>query len=297
MNVVTTGNAVVTGGTGGIGLEVAIGLAKQGYDVTVIGRNEARGAAALDRIRAGVPTAEPRFLAADLSSQTQIRRLAATLRSLGPIDLLINNVGGLHRERWYTEDGIEATFFLTHLSGYLLTELLLDHLIAAGHGRIVLTASGAAAMGDPTPFDQADVAGAYYGLPAYGRAMLATLAYTQGLAERLKGTGVTVTASMPAASATDMGKAMRADLVPYPFRLAWPIIWLNLRRTPPARAARPTLIAATMPDLRSGQVVGTSGKVVQSPAKAVDPAVVDAVQALSRSLAPIAPPEQARPGL
>lgn len=292
MSALENRTAVVTGGTGGIGLEVAIGMASAGYDVTVVGRNGARGAAAVSRIRTVVPTTEPEFLPADLSSQTEIRRLAATLRSRGPIDVLVNNVGGLHRKRWHTEDGIEATFFLTHLSGYLLTELLLDHMIAAGRGRIVITASTAAAMADPTPFDQADVAGIYHGFPAYGRAMLASLAYTHGLAQRLESTGVTVAAAMPAATATDMGKAMRSDLLPYPFRLAWPLIWLNLRRTSPARAARPTLIAATTPDLRSGQVVGTSGKVVQPPAKAVDKSVIDAVQALSRSLAPIASAEQ-----
>ncbi|MFV2084054.1 SDR family NAD(P)-dependent oxidoreductase [Micromonospora sp. LOL_021] len=285
----STKRALVTGGTGGIGLATARALAGHGYAVTIVGRDQQRGDAARDQVSAAAAgfhsAAGPvpaRFIRADLSALSAVRALADDTRAAGPLDLLVNNVGGIYRQHWHTVDGIEATFAMSHLSGYLLTELLVDDMIAAGHGRIVNLTSGAIRLADRTPLDRVEVAGRYYGFPAYGRAKLANLAYTMGLADRLAGTGVTVLAADPGASATDMGRSMRADLFPMPARLAFPLIYLNLFRTSATDAARSSIAAATA-DLPSGTVLGPKGTPVRPDARATDPTVIQTVTALSQA--------------
>jgi NAD(P)-dependent dehydrogenase (short-subunit alcohol dehydrogenase family) len=275
--------AVVTGGSGGIGLHTAAGLAAAGYDVTVVGRDPARGAAARAHVANAVPGAVCRFVPADLSTQANVRALAADLLARGPVDVLVNNVSGLYRRRCYTRDGIEATFALTHLSGYLLTELLVDAMVAAGRGRVVTMTSDAIGLADPTPFDRADVAGRYLGMTAYGRAKLAGLAYAVGLADRLRGTGVTVLAADPGTAGTETARAMRADLFPFPARLAWPLIWLNVRCRSVAKAARSPVLATTG-EYETGRVVTADGTSRAPHARAVDPGVIDAVTDLSAAL-------------
>lgn len=275
----STKRALVTGGTGGIGLATARALAGQGYAVTIVGRDPHRGETAQAQLTAAGP-APARFIPADLSSLHAVRALADEIRATGPFDLLINNVGGVYNQRWYTAEGIEATFVMSHLTGYLLTELLVDDMTAAGHGRIVNVTSGAIRLADRTPLDRIEVAGRYYGFPVYGRAKLANLAYTMGLADRLRGTGVTVLAADPGASATEMGRSMRADLFPMPARLAFPLIYLNLFRTRPGDAARSSIAAATG-DFPTGTVLGPKGTPVRPDRRATDPAAIRAVTALS----------------
>ncbi|MDG4764102.1 SDR family NAD(P)-dependent oxidoreductase [Solwaraspora sp. WMMD406] len=287
----TMQRALVTGGTGGIGLATAQALAGHGYAVTIVGRDQRRGGTARDLL-ATAGAGDARFVQADLSSLSAVRALADDIRATGPLDLLVNNVGGVYRQRWYTTEGIEATFAMSHLTGYLLTELLVDDMIAAGRGRIVNLTSGAIRLADRTPLDRVEVAGRYYGFSAYGRAKLANLAYTMGLVDRLAGTGVTVLAADPGASATDMGRSMRPDLFPMPARLAFPLIYLNLFRTNPADAAHSSIAAATggsptgaaaSGGLPSGTVLGPKGTPVIPDARATDPAVIQTVTALSRA--------------
>src|SRR5689334_16063877 len=126
-----TRRAVVTAGTGGIGLETAVGLAKAGFAVTVVGRNAQRGARAVERINAGGE--EPaRFLQADLASLDEVRALGERIE--GELAVLVNNVGAMFEDR--TElDGVEASFVVNHLSPALLTESLLPALRAGAPSR------------------------------------------------------------------------------------------------------------------------------------------------------------------
>src|SRR5436190_15184084 len=85
--------AVVTGGTRGIGVEVAIGLARLGYAITVVGRDEEHGEQAVQRI------GNARFIQADLSALADVRALGAQLAEEGPLQVLVNNVGGMWSTR------------------------------------------------------------------------------------------------------------------------------------------------------------------------------------------------------
>ncbi|MFC5667510.1 SDR family NAD(P)-dependent oxidoreductase [Kitasatospora misakiensis] len=84
--------AVVTGASDGIGLRLAERLARVGADVVLPVRNAAKGAAALERIRADAPGAKVSTRVLDLASLASVADLADTLLAEGrPVDLLINN--------------------------------------------------------------------------------------------------------------------------------------------------------------------------------------------------------------
>lgn len=284
--------AVVTAGTGGIGLETAKGLAQQGFAVTVVGRDAERGANALEQIAAVATGAAPRFVAADLASLDQVRALAEHLASEGPLRVLVNNVGAMFAQRQQTVDRIEASFAVNHLSPYLLTELLLDQLQADKPSRIVNVTSAAIKAAKRT-FDGVEPPGGYYGFHWYGRAKLANLAYTLHLAERLRGSGVTVFAADPGGAATGMtdGTMTSPKIVSPPLRLLWPLVRRTFARStagPASLAARSSVFAATDISLngQTGVLIGPEARPVPAFRGATDPQTIEKVLGLSRQLAP-----------
>jgi retinol dehydrogenase-14 len=144
-----TGKTVlISGGTGGIGRAAAIGLASLGARVGITGRDRdrAEGAAAAIAMASGNPAID--VFVADMSSQAEVRRLAGEVLATYPrLDVLLNNVGGFWAHRHVTADGFERTFALNHLAPFLLTDLLLDRLIASSPSRIVTVSSGAQSIG------------------------------------------------------------------------------------------------------------------------------------------------------
>ena len=112
---------------GGIGRATALGLAAMGAHVAITGRDAPAPRTRL--ARSAQPAGQVDAFVADLSSQSQVRRLAdEVLDRLPRIDVLVNNVGGYWNTRHVTADGLEHTFALNHLAPFLLTNLLLDRL-------------------------------------------------------------------------------------------------------------------------------------------------------------------------
>jgi NAD(P)-dependent dehydrogenase (short-subunit alcohol dehydrogenase family) len=189
--------ALVTGGTGGLGLATAHALAKMGATVVIVGRNPQKTAAVVQEIRAASNNQHIESLLADLSSQQDIHRLAAEFkRKYSQLHILINNAGATYPTRQLSVDGIEMTFALNHLAYFLLTNLLLDTLKATPGARIVNVASGLYRM---ATINFANLQGEtfYYQMLAYNNSKLANMLFTVELARRLKGTGVTVNALNP----------------------------------------------------------------------------------------------------
>jgi NAD(P)-dependent dehydrogenase (short-subunit alcohol dehydrogenase family) len=196
---------LITGGTGGIGRATAIGLAKSGARVGITGRDRGRAEQAADAIRRESNNGAVDVFVADLSSQSDVRRLARDVLAAYPrLDVLINNVGGFWAHRHETADGLEHTFALNHLAPFLLTNLLIDRLRACAPARIVTVSSGAQSMGR---IDFDDLMGelTYSGQRAYNQSKLANVMFTYELARRLDGSGVTANTLHPGVTRTAFG--------------------------------------------------------------------------------------------
>ncbi len=196
---------MVTGGTSGIGFVTARELAAKGATVVIVGRDDARGARAVAAIRRHTGNDWVSFQRADLSRQAEIRRLARNFVEEHPrLDVLVNNAGAIFTERQLSADGLEMTFALNHLAYFLLTNLLLDRLRAAGAARVVNVASRAH---EGASIDFADLQSerSYSGWRAYQRSKLANILFTYELARRLEGTGVTANALHPGFVASNFG--------------------------------------------------------------------------------------------
>jgi NAD(P)-dependent dehydrogenase (short-subunit alcohol dehydrogenase family) len=206
-------NCVITGGTGGIGLAAARRLVAMGARVIILGRDLGRGVAAQDSIRRTTGLDGAVYLQADLSDEDQVRRAGATVASrFERIDVLLNNAGGMFGQRQLSAQGLEMTFALNHLGGFLLTALLLPRLQAALAGARIINVSSEAHRRVALDFDDLQAEQSYDGWRAYRRSKLANLLFTQELARRLDPGRVTVNALHPGFVATDIGT--RHGLVP-----------------------------------------------------------------------------------
>jgi retinol dehydrogenase 12 len=197
---------MVTGATSGIGLAAAAALAREGACVVLVGRSEERGNAAIASIRREHPAAQLEFLRIDFSSLAEVRRGALEfLAGQRPLDVLLNNAGVMNTARHLTVDGHEEMFAVNYLAHYLLTRLLLPQLQQSGAARVVHVASNAYAFCPGIRFDDLSLEQGFSAFPAYGHSKLANILFSNELARRLRGSGVTSNALHPGAVATGLG--------------------------------------------------------------------------------------------
>jgi NAD(P)-dependent dehydrogenase (short-subunit alcohol dehydrogenase family) len=252
--------AVVTGATGGLGYETALGLTLAGAEVIVAGRNEAKGAEALRRIRAEVPAARVRFGLVDLASLSSVQAFADRLIAEGqPIDILVNNAGVMAPpKRRVTADGFELQFGTNHLSHFALTGRLLP-LLLRGHGtRVVTVSSLMHRMAGNIHFDDLQWTRSYKPNAAYGQSKLANLLFAIELQRRsdANGWGLMSNAAHPGGSSTDLvtngqgGNTLVAKISSTVVR----VIGQSA-----AAGALPTLFAATSPEARPAGYYGPDG--------------------------------------
>lgn len=195
---------IVTGATNGIGLEASVDLARRGARVVMVGRDPARTEAARADVARRSGATEVTHLLCDFSSQAAIRGLATkVLAKHERIDVLVNNAGGVHKARTLTEDGIEATFAVNHLGYFLLTNLLLDRIVASTPARIV-TVSSAGHRRGTMDFDDLGFERGYSIMRAYCRSKLGNVLFAAELARRLAGRGVTSNSLHPGGVSTNI---------------------------------------------------------------------------------------------
>jgi len=212
---------LVTGATSGIGRATAEGLARRGARVWLVGRDATRGAAACDVIRTTSGNPQVEFLRADLSSQHEIRELAAELhRRTDRLHVLVNNAGAIFFRRTLTRDGIEATLALDHLAYFQLTLASLDLLTAGAPARVICVSSQAEASGQ---IDFADLQAerSYQAFRVYAQAKLANLLFCRALARRVADRGIVANAVTPGPVATNFGggRGVLGRIAPLLFRL------------------------------------------------------------------------------
>lgn len=232
---------LITGATEGVGRATALALAKKDFSVVLAARNQAKA----ERVRQEIEAVGGRdidILVGDLSSLSDVRRLAETFQERHPrLDVLINNAGIMAQRRTITADGYESGYQVNYLAPFLLTQLLLDELKKSEHGRIINLGSSVYSIGkfDPTNLQSER---RFSAIGAYAASKLFLLMFTIELAERLGGTRITANVVHPGVVNTHMlqsatGLFKLIALLATPFAVS------------PEKGAATSVYLATSPDV------------------------------------------------
>ena len=189
---------IITGGNSGIGKAAAIQLARLGASVVLACRSKERGEQAAQDVRRAANTFDVELMQVDMSSQKSIRQFALEFNQrYSQLDVLIHNAANFdhsQKKPSFTPEGLETVFATNHLGPFLLTYLLLDMLRASAPSRIITVASKGLIS---YPFLDIEFDNLYgerkFNLQhAYYHSKQAQVMFTFDLAERLRGTGVSV---------------------------------------------------------------------------------------------------------
>lgn len=199
---------VITGGNAGIGKATSIALAKKGAEVVVTSRSEGKASAAVAEIQKASGNQNISFVLIDLSSQKSVRKAAEELKSKCPkIDVLINNAGCYVSDLQLNEDGIEMQFGTNHIGHFLLTNLLMKNIKAAGKARIINLASIAHKYTRELDLNDINYEKAEYGgWNSYSRSKFCNILFTKELAKRLEKDGIDVNAVHPGGVRTEIAE-------------------------------------------------------------------------------------------
>lgn len=194
------GTALVTGASTGIGATYADRLARRGYDLVLVARDQARMETLASRLRAETSVAVE-VLRADLTNADDLRRVEARLRDDAHITLLVNNAGAA-AEGGFAAPDPEAQQRIIDLNITAVTRLagaVVPRFLAAGGGSIINIASVLALAPDIFP-------GIYPATKSY------VLAFSQGLQAELGARGLYVQAVLPAATRTEIWSRSGRDV-------------------------------------------------------------------------------------
>ncbi|MBE1490433.1 SDR family oxidoreductase [Plantactinospora soyae] len=256
--------AVVTGASDGIGLGLAVRLARAGAELVLPVRNPGKGATAVDRIHAAVPQATVSVRELDLASLDSVAALADTLNRDGrPINILINNAGVMMpATRHATAEGLELQFGTNHVGHVALTGRILS-LLRAGRARVTTMSSAAARSGKINWADPQSERG-YSAMRSYGQSKLANLLFGLELDRRsaADGWGIVSNVAHPGttltnlyASGPNLGRRRRSPVESIMKRLAGWGIFVQ----PVDAGLLPALYAATSPQALGGRFYGPDG--------------------------------------
>lgn len=234
---------LITGGNSGIGLVTSMELAKQGARVVLACRDSEKTTAALKQINA-VASTEVVNLPVDLANLQSVRHLAAAYKDkYQQLDVLINNAGVFPTKQRLTEDGFEMQIGVNHLAHFLLTHQLLDLLKSSAPSRVVTVSSKLHTNGN-VDFESFKGYPKYNPQTAYGQSKLANVLFSNELARRTKGSGVTSNCLHPGAVNTDIVREL-----PWLIRKALGLFFLT-----PQKGAKTSVMLASDPSL--AQVTG-----------------------------------------
>lgn len=249
------GRSAVVTGTGGLGFEDSLALARAGGEVIIAGRSAEKGAEAVARIRGEVANANVRFEKLDLASLDSIEKFAVRLKAeRNSVDLLINNAAVMVPPvRQVTADGFELQLGTNYLGHFALTAQLMPLLRRGSNPRVVHVSSVANREGQLN-FDDLQEQKNYVAMRAYGQSKLACLMFAFELERRSAAAswGVSSIAAHPGISRTDLlhNAPGRWSVV----GLVRSVLWFLFQ--PAAQGALPTLYAATDATAMGGAYYG-----------------------------------------
>jgi NAD(P)-dependent dehydrogenase (short-subunit alcohol dehydrogenase family) len=211
---------LITGASGGIGLETARALAAHGARVTLAARDRGKLDAALARVLEELPDARIDGAIVDLADLASVRRFTADfLAERDRLDVLVNNAGVMFPPLSRTADGFELQFGTNHLAHFLLTALLFPLLRGGANGggtgarrvRVVNVSSeghrrAGVDLGDPN-----FIARDYDKFVGYGQSKTANILFGRELDRRAEASGVHAFSLHPGRIATDLGRHMTHD--------------------------------------------------------------------------------------
>lgn len=288
------GRTAVVTGTGGLGLETALALARAGCDVTIAGRNPEKGAEAVSYIASAVPGATVQFGKLDLANLSSVTAFAQQMENeKQSLDLLVNNAGVmLTPKRQVTRDGFELQLGTNYLGHFALTARL-KPLLSKGNARVV-SLSSLAANGGHIDFDDINAEKNYRPLAGYSQSKLACLMFALELDSRSRagGWGLSGLAAHPGVARTDLvhntlGRRSLEGLAR---------TFLRFLLQPASQGALPSLYAATSAHAVGGGYYGpdrlreTRGHPhpARIPAQALDPIARNKLWEISEQMTGIA---------
>jgi 2-deoxy-D-gluconate 3-dehydrogenase len=238
--------AFVTGGNGGIGLGMAIGLASAGASVAIGGRNQDKARSALKELKALGAGAE--FVELDVVKETSCRQAVdAIVDRLGRLDILVNNAGTTVRRQ--PEDLTAADWRLvleTNLTGaFICSQAAYPHLVRNGGGKVINIGSMLSIFGAP------------YAV-AYAASKGGLVQLTKALATAWAKDNIQVNAVLPGWIDTDLTRSARQQVQGLHEKV--------LARTPAQRWGEPSdfagvavFLAASGSDFVTGTTIAVDG--------------------------------------
>lgn len=239
---------IVTGANTGIGRETAFALAKGKAKVIMACRDMDKCEMARADIVLQTGNKFVYCRECDLASQQSIRNFVDQFKKEHKkLHILINNAGVMRCPKSYTVEGIEMQFGVNHIGHFLLTNLLLDVLKQSAPSRIV-NLSSAAHLRGKMKVNDLNSDEKYNPGEAYAQSKLANVLFTRELANRLKGTGVTVNAVHPGIVDTDIVRHMAFYNNYFTKIFVKPLTWLFIKS--PRQGAQCVLYSALDPSLK-----------------------------------------------
>ncbi|WP_237478012.1 SDR family oxidoreductase [Lichenibacterium dinghuense] len=254
--------AVVTGASGGLGFETALGLARRGAAVVLAARDPGRAEAARRRIAGAVPGADVGFARLDLADLASVAAFAAGVVASGPLDVLVCNAGVMaFPTRRTTRDGFEEQFGTNYLGHFALAARLMPALTGAGGAARVVSVASLAHVQGRIDLDDLQGATRYDPWTAYRQSKLAMLIFARELQRRADAADwpLRAVAAHPGWAVTDIisngpGQG-RGGLKPAMMNLAFRLLGQSA-----ADGALPILYAATAPEAEPGGYYGPTGR-------------------------------------
>jgi 2-dehydro-3-deoxy-D-gluconate 5-dehydrogenase len=239
--------AIVTGGNGGIGLGMARGLAAAGADIAIVGRNEAKSAAALAELAQGT-SSRAISAVADVTNEAAVTAMVDQVsRELGRIDILVNNAGINIRKPPHALELAEWDDVITTnlTSAYLCSRAVHPAMKAAGGGKIINIGS------------MMSIFGASFA-PAYAASKGGIVQFTRSCAVAWAADNIQVNAVLPGWIDTDLTRRAREEVAGLHERV--------LARTPAGRWGKSTdfggiavFLASSASDFLTGAAIPVDG--------------------------------------